>query len=36
MVFGEPSNAVNDPRRAFREYWAKVATRGAARDSDSN
>ena len=23
MVFGDPSNPVNDPRRAFREYWAK-------------
>jgi len=25
MVFGDPSNAVNDPRRAFREYWAQRA-----------
>jgi para-nitrobenzyl esterase len=23
MVFGDPSNAVDDPRRAFRELWAK-------------
>lgn len=23
MVFGDPSNAVNDPRRAFRELWEK-------------
>ena len=22
MVFGSPSNAVADPRRAFRELWA--------------
>lgn len=25
MVFGSPSNAVADPRRAFRELWAKQA-----------
>ncbi len=25
MVFGDPSNPVNDPRRAFREYWDKHA-----------
>jgi para-nitrobenzyl esterase len=25
MVFGSPSNPVNDPRKAFREYWAKRA-----------
>ncbi len=24
MVFGHPSFAVNDPRKEFREYWAKV------------
>lgn len=23
MVFGSPSNAVSDPRRAFREFWDK-------------
>jgi len=28
MVFGDPSNAVDDPRRAFREYWSKRAGRG--------
>jgi para-nitrobenzyl esterase len=33
MVFGDPSNAVNDPRRAFREYWRNRAS-GAARDPD--
>ena len=28
LVFGDPTNAVNDPRRAFREYWAqRAATR---------
>ncbi len=26
MVFGSPSNPVNDPRKAFREYWAKRST----------
>ena len=25
MVFGSPSNAVNDPRKAFREFWASKA-----------
>jgi para-nitrobenzyl esterase len=25
MVFGDPSNAVSDPRRAFRELWVKQA-----------
>ncbi len=24
LVFGEPTNVVNDPRREFREYWAAV------------
>jgi para-nitrobenzyl esterase len=23
MVFGSPSNAVNDPRREFRDLWAQ-------------
>ncbi|QQS49603.1 MAG: carboxylesterase/lipase family protein [Acidobacteriota bacterium] len=32
MVFGDPSNAVNDPRRAFREYWAGRASAAASRD----
>ena len=27
MVFGHPTNPVNDPRRQFREYWAKRAAR---------
>lgn len=26
MVFGSPSNAVADPRKAFRELWAQQAT----------
>jgi para-nitrobenzyl esterase len=25
MVFGDPSNTVSDPRKAFREYWAAKA-----------
>lgn len=30
MVFGSPSNVVNDPRKEFREYWAqRAASRGA-------
>jgi para-nitrobenzyl esterase len=33
MVFGAPSNAVNDPRHAFREYWGKRASGAASRDS---
>ena len=23
MVFGSPTNVVNDPRGAFREYWSR-------------
>lgn len=34
MVFGNPTNPVNDPRRAFREYWTKRATGSSARDAD--
>ena len=34
MVFGDPSNAVNDPRRAFREYWSKRASGGTGRDTE--
>jgi para-nitrobenzyl esterase len=30
MVFGTPSNAVDDPRRAFREYWDKKLSGKAA------
>lgn len=26
LVFGSPTNAVNDPRRAFRELWAQATT----------
>jgi para-nitrobenzyl esterase len=33
MVFGSPSNPVNDPRKAFREFWAGKAT-PAASSSD--
>lgn len=29
MVFGSPSNAVDDPRREFRELWEKYAERSA-------
>ncbi len=29
MVFGHPSNAVNDPRRGFREFWEKQAAQTA-------
>jgi para-nitrobenzyl esterase len=29
MVFGSPSNAVDDPRRAFRELWEKQANRAS-------
>jgi len=31
MVFGDPSNAVDDPRKAFREFWEKQAN---ARSSE--
>jgi para-nitrobenzyl esterase len=34
MVFGNPTNPVNDPRGAFREYWTKRATGSSARDAD--
>jgi hypothetical protein len=34
LVFGDPTNAVNDPRRAFREYWNTKATGGGSRDAD--
>jgi len=34
MVFGDLSNAVKDPRRAFREYWAKRERGGASRDPE--
>jgi para-nitrobenzyl esterase len=30
LVFGDPTAAVNDPRRFFREYWAKQAATRAA------
>ncbi|HYM34142.1 MAG TPA: carboxylesterase family protein, partial [Steroidobacteraceae bacterium] len=32
MVFGDPSNAVDDPRRAFREFWEKQASGGKSSD----
>jgi para-nitrobenzyl esterase len=31
LVFGDPTNVVNDPRREFREYWAARAA-AASRD----
>lgn len=31
MVFGSPSNAIDDPRREFREFWEKNAS-GRASD----
>jgi hypothetical protein len=34
MVFGDPSNAVNDPLRAFLEYGAKRESGGASRDPE--
>jgi para-nitrobenzyl esterase len=34
MVFGSPTNPVNDPRRAFREYWAKRAAEQSSREAD--
>jgi para-nitrobenzyl esterase len=34
MVFGEPSNAVSDPRRVFREYWDQRASTNATRETD--
>jgi para-nitrobenzyl esterase len=34
MVFGEPTNPVNDPRRAFREYWASRSADAGSRDAD--
>jgi para-nitrobenzyl esterase len=34
MVFGDPTNAVNDPRRAFREYWATHGAESGSRDAD--
>jgi para-nitrobenzyl esterase len=34
MVFGDPTNPVNDPRRAFREYWDKRASNTSSRDAD--
>jgi para-nitrobenzyl esterase len=33
-AFGAPSNAVNDPRRAFREYWGKRASGAASRNPE--
>jgi para-nitrobenzyl esterase len=35
MVFGNPTNPVNDPRRAFREFWAKQGAQSGSRDADS-
>jgi hypothetical protein len=32
MVFGSPSNAVDDPRRAFRELWNKHAGGRSSED----
>jgi len=32
MVFGSPSNAVDDPRRAFRELWDKYASGKAGEE----
>jgi para-nitrobenzyl esterase len=32
MVFGNPSNAVEDPRREFRELWEKYANRSASEE----
>jgi para-nitrobenzyl esterase len=32
MVFGSPSNAVDDPRREFRELWDKYANRTGAEE----
>lgn len=32
MVFGDPSNTVSDPRRAFREYWSKRASGSTSSD----
>jgi hypothetical protein len=34
MAFGDPSNAVNDPLRAFLEYGAKRESGGASRDPE--
>ena len=34
MVLGSPSIAVNDPRRAFREYWSKRAGGTEQRDTE--
>jgi len=35
LVFGDPTNAVNDPRRAFREYWDnKASSAAAARETE--
>ena len=33
MVFGDPTNAVDDPRRAFREYWDKQASDAVTREA---
>jgi para-nitrobenzyl esterase len=34
MVFGNPTNPVNDPRRAFREFWAKHGAAPSSREAD--
>lgn len=34
MVFGDPTNPVNDPRRAFREFWSKRSTEPSPRDTE--
>ncbi len=34
MVFGDPTNPVNDPRRPFREYWANRSGEAGARDAE--
>lgn len=34
MVFGDPTNAVNDPRRAFREYWDKRRADNGSRNTN--
>ena len=34
MVFGDPVNAVHDPRRAFREYWAGRDADARQRDAE--
>jgi para-nitrobenzyl esterase len=33
MVFGDPTNPVDDPRRAFREYWTQRAEKDASQEA---